>query len=810
MELKSFNGYSYASTQVNLPEPLASQITDWAAANIPADSLHPESQGQDVPHITVKYGILDDSPASSEAALKFTGPLQATLRAMKVFRFSPNYDVLVIAVDSPDLHNANSTLKASVPTVDTFPTYDPHVTVAYVKKGEGEAFDGNAEFSGQDLQFGSVIFSSKDGQEYEIPLNGYDFYSPYSSDPEDAPDFQLDPTAVKYSDDEPRDDSGKWTAGGSEPTHEVDPNSAPYPSNIAIQSAFDGGLSKDEYLELAKDTPRLRNEAQDYETFEKANDDWVRNASGEAKTEVAHILATNSAVRTLSLHDAWQQSAKAGEKFSDWLDRPQELHRYGSLSGDLVSFAASEARAKDASGGEGTGGHSTVRLAPKYWLGAGRGMGEVYVDPSILRNASETKSWEDEPRDESGKWTTGDADTDRKLAALRWEGRKLRETLKTHEAKLKDARSRGDEAAIKEHDANHRRTAIELRKLREQHHQLAGKKEYKNPYEKRATDKGSGDSLQKSGPTSKPEAQAVREQILSEYKSVSDNLEKLGSDVVSHQMAQGILTAQIKQMQDENDETPKYSVSQMLDRLRPLQDKRSEHYEQMTVAQGKINELNKSLTDKLRQHLYQPVSVNDYKPYISNELRPKEHHIQAGLDSFHRLAGDSIPAPKGIAFQKTKGKERSNATAAQVSLDPNAEESVVVHELGHVLESNNPQLHEAAVKFLAKRTAGEKLESLKKVTGFRYGAQEKTRKDKFINAYMGKDYTPQYFQELRKQVPKGEIPVEYYTDPKINQYTEIISMGLEYMHSQPHVLAEKDPEYFDFMYNVLRGNYDAV
>jgi len=186
VELKKFNGYSYASSQVNLPANIAEKVEQFASDHIPADALSPENATQDVPHITVKYGILDDSPASSEAALRFTGPIHATLGKMKVFRNNPEWDVLVIAVDSPDLHNANSTVKAVVSCVDTFPTYDPHVTVAYVKKGEGEAWEGDPTFDGIQLTFRSIIFSSREGNEYEIPLNGYDFYSPYNNYDEDV------------------------------------------------------------------------------------------------------------------------------------------------------------------------------------------------------------------------------------------------------------------------------------------------------------------------------------------------------------------------------------------------------------------------------------------------------------------------------------------------------------------------------------------------------------------------------------------------------------------------------------------------
>jgi len=34
--------------------------------------------------------------------------------------------------------------------------------------------------------------------------------------------------------------------------------------------------------------------------------------------------------------------------------------------------------------------------------------------------------------------------------------------------------------------------------------------------------------------------------------------------------------------------------------------------------------------------------------------------------------------------------------------------------------------------------------------------------------------------------------------------TEIISMGLQYMHENPYQLATQDPEYYDFIWGITR------
>lgn len=59
-----------------------------------------------------------------------------------------------------------------------------------------------------------------------------------------------------------------------------------------------------------------------------------------------------------------------------------------------------------------------------------------------------------------------------------------------------------------------------------------------------------------------------------------------------------------------------------------------------------------------------------------------------------------------------------------------------IHELGHRFEYTVPGIMEAEKAYYEKRTAGESSKWL----GYGYGRSEVTKRDKFINAYMGKDY----------------------------------------------------------------------
>jgi SPP1 gp7 family putative phage head morphogenesis protein len=94
------------------------------------------------------------------------------------------------------------------------------------------------------------------------------------------------------------------------------------------------------------------------------------------------------------------------------------------------------------------------------------------------------------------------------------------------------------------------------------------------------------------------------------------------------------------------------------------------------------------------------------------------------------------------------------------------------HELGHRMEKAIPEILNAEKTFYNRRTANESLEWL----GSGYSRNEKTRKDNFLDSYMGKDYGGTYY--------------------------ELVSMGFEYAYTNPRRLAQ-DPDMQVWIYGLL-------
>lgn len=154
--------------------------------------------------------------------------------------------------------------------------------------------------------------------------------------------------------------------------------------------------------------------------------------------------------------------------------------------------------------------------------------------------------------------------------------------------------------------------------------------------------------------------------------------------------------------------------------------------------------------------------------------------IPDGVADFRRMvSADVIPEGSSVNVQLTR-RVRSYASGDVIYMDKSAGARTTVHELGHWLETVNPDVHQAAIDFLDKRTKGDDLQNLTELRpGLGYRPDEKARPDAFFDPYVGKDYG--------------------------GRASEVVSMGMEYMYAEPVRFMTEDPEHFDLVYGLLRG-----
>lgn len=167
--------YKYSSTQVQAPHEVAEKVLEFCLG-IDDDKIYTDpndpSLGRELePHITIKYGLETKVPDEIEEAIKGESKaLQITLKKISLFESEDKpYDVLKIDVESPDLSRLHDAF-SKLPNQDTHPDYKPHLTIAYVKKGAGAEYLGNANFDGTSFEADHFYFKSSDGFFKKIEL----------------------------------------------------------------------------------------------------------------------------------------------------------------------------------------------------------------------------------------------------------------------------------------------------------------------------------------------------------------------------------------------------------------------------------------------------------------------------------------------------------------------------------------------------------------------------------------------------------------------------------------------------------------
>jgi hypothetical protein len=180
--------------------------------------------------------------------------------------------------------------------------------------------------------------------------------------------------------------------------------------------------------------------------------------------------------------------------------------------------------------------------------------------------------------------------------------------------------------------------------------------------------------------------------------------------------------------------------------------------------------------------------------------------VSKGVDFINRWLGEAEYVRPLTKIQEFKGRAHMTDTTAMIDTFDKA--WVVVHELGHAIESANPYILEELARFYARRTKGQRMVGMKELyPNAGYDATERTKPDEFPNPYVGKFYTTAYpeFAPGRKTVDltKGDLFNLDLPGAEHLYGTEILSMGLQYMHESPSLFALRDPDYFDFIAGLM-------
>lgn len=172
--------HEFSSTQINIdPQSELGRAHAQAVAAIPKEHVGKEGL-EETPHVTIRYGLKDDSPAAiakiKEAAAQIQ-PFEVPVGKTEVFpateHSSFDHPVIARLETTSELKALRTAIEgAGAFKEDNFPEYKPHVTLGYIKPEFAQQYKGGNHLEGQTVPVREIVVSKRDGGQEVIPLGG--------------------------------------------------------------------------------------------------------------------------------------------------------------------------------------------------------------------------------------------------------------------------------------------------------------------------------------------------------------------------------------------------------------------------------------------------------------------------------------------------------------------------------------------------------------------------------------------------------------------------------------------------------------
>lgn len=167
--------YHFSSLYLEPPSTISDRVLQWGRKYIHDNEIFVGKDGQpggreNQIHITILYGIRYKQGEAVAEVLRDASPMPIKIGAIDLFVHHDLYDVMVLKVESNELRLLNQRLRKAVLYEDKYSDYNPHVTIAFLKKNRGWRHYGKTYFSDLSFVCDSVVFASKDGQKQFLQL----------------------------------------------------------------------------------------------------------------------------------------------------------------------------------------------------------------------------------------------------------------------------------------------------------------------------------------------------------------------------------------------------------------------------------------------------------------------------------------------------------------------------------------------------------------------------------------------------------------------------------------------------------------
>jgi 2'-5' RNA ligase len=168
---------------LSLPKDVSEYIQRWGKTHIRDESL--ANNGRETySHVSILYGFSQSTKFESVSeflkrnfSLDVDSVVDICLGEIKRFD-CPEYDVIYVDVQrSFLLHQMHHALKDFFLVKTSYPTYNPHVTVAYVQKGAHSELDGEKVFCDLNLECKEMTYSYGPREDRTVKKLTYESFS---------------------------------------------------------------------------------------------------------------------------------------------------------------------------------------------------------------------------------------------------------------------------------------------------------------------------------------------------------------------------------------------------------------------------------------------------------------------------------------------------------------------------------------------------------------------------------------------------------------------------------------------------------
>ena len=344
--------FKKASTQINVPpDSELAKAHSAAVAAIPDEHVGPINGREDVPHLTLRYGLADDSPEAVtkiREAISRIPAFEVPIGKTETFPASEHSDGEVPVVArlkvTPGLDNLRKTVEGAGDfDKDNFPEYKPHITLAYVKPEFAEQYKSGNQLEGQRVPIREITVSKKDGSQEVIPLRqpAPDLVAIYegraTSETGGMPVIKLPAEGNKITGQKTQGNAPEPGQVGTVPVSDLtfDPKRFQYKSGTNEQGVTSQFVGSRFNPELAGVVSVWRDPADGkLYTINGHHRAELAIRSGEQNLNVRHIVAksaeearTNGAIQNIA--DGRGTATDAGKLFRDTGMKPEDLEKKG-------------------------------------------------------------------------------------------------------------------------------------------------------------------------------------------------------------------------------------------------------------------------------------------------------------------------------------------------------------------------------------------------------------------------------------------------------------------------------------------------